>query len=105
MKKDFLALFRTHAAGTILSYVDNHQNTQYKDLLQFSTPYSMNRILRELQNWGFIKCFCDVVTGDNRVELTERGKTVLEMLRELARMMEDDSPDTENGPDEVFPHW
>ena len=102
MKKDFLAIFRTHAAGTILSYVDNHQNTQYKDLLEFSTPYSMNRILRELQNRGFIKCFCDVVTGDNRVELTERGKTVLEMLRQLVKLTGSNSPDTENSANKLL---
>ena len=105
MEHRFLLVLRRWSTRVILNYVDEHENTQYEDLLQFSTPHSLNKILRELQNWEFIKCFCDVVTGDNRVELTERGKNILGTLRELIRLLKDDSPDIENDADEVFPHW
>ena len=101
----FLLVLRRWSTRVILNYVDEHENTQCEDLLQFSTPYSLNKILKELHNWEFIKCFCNVVTGDNRVELTEKGKKVLGILRELIRILENDLPDKENDPDEVFPHW
>ena len=101
----FLLVLRRWSTRVILNYVDEHENTQCEDLLQFSTPRSLNKILIELHNWEFIECFCNVVTGDNRVELTERGKKVLGTLRELIRILKDGSPDIETDPDEVFPYW
>lgn len=89
-KKDVLAILRRRATRKILEYLDEHGELGHKDLMEFATVYALNRILKELMDLDLIKCY--IVKTDTKkewYEITERGKNVLQCLRELERILRD----------------
>jgi len=95
MKKDFLAILGRNSTKRILDFLEEHDYVLYKDLLQFSTPYSLRRILKDLLDYKLIKCFCS--PGITEFELTERGKKALEALRELIEILNSEPENNESG--------
>ena len=86
MKKDFFALSGRNSAKKILEFVDENEHVLYKDLLQFSPPSSLRKIVKDILNHGLITCFCSQKTTE--LKLTERGRLVLEGLRGTCRALE-----------------
>ena len=89
MKKDFYALLGRNSTKKILEVIDEHEHVLYKDLLQFSAPTSLKRIVKDLLDHDLITCSCSQKTTE--LELTERGRLVLEGLRELVELLKSES--------------
>ena len=85
MKKDFFALLGRNSTKKILGVIDEHEHVLYRDLLQFSPPSSLKRIVKDLLDYDLIKRSCSQKTTE--LELTGRGRMVIEALRELAELL------------------
>ena len=82
-ERRFLRVLQRRSTWIIMKYIGEHEKPQYKDLLQFSTPYSLNRILKELFDWGLIKCFFEIEADDNRVDLRETMRKIFRILQRI----------------------
>lgn len=85
-KKDFFVVLGRKATKKMLEFLDEHDDVQYKDLMQFASSFTLNRILKELMEFGLIKGYYvvdDVKEKKEWYEITEKGKKILQCLREL----------------------
>jgi DNA-binding Lrp family transcriptional regulator len=99
-ERRFLRVLQRRSTWIILKYISEHEKPLYEDLLQFSTPYSLNRILKELFDWGLIKCFFEIEADDNRVDLTETMRKIFRMLQRIIGTLKRKSRGKGHGGDE-----
>ena len=87
MKKPYYIIMTRTSTWVILNYLNDHDHTEYNDLLMYATPFSLNRILRELLDYDLIRYYCRVETGLNCLVLTERGEKLVEAMNELKEVL------------------
>jgi predicted transcriptional regulator len=83
----FVVLGRS-STKKILEFLDEHDTVGYKELMQFATPFSLNRLLRELMNFDLIEYY--YVNKDIKkewYEITGKGKKILQCLKELEAIL------------------
>ena len=71
--------------------INRTEKTQYKDLSPIKISVStLNARLLELMDFGLVKDFAirDAKQKKEWYEITEKGKTVLEILEQLAQLIE-----------------
>jgi predicted transcriptional regulator len=88
MKKPCFIIMGRHCTWVVLKYLNDHEYTEYSDLLKYATPYSLKRILKELLDNDLIRYYCHAETGANYLVLTEGGKRILEAYKELREVMQ-----------------
>ncbi len=89
-KKSYFVVLGRSSTKKILEFLDEHEHDTvgYKELMQFATPFSLNRLLRELMNFDLIRYY--YVNTDIKkewYELTEKGKKILQCLKELEAIL------------------
>ena len=88
MKKRCFIIMARHSTRVILNYLNDHEYTEYNDLLRYGTPFSLNRILKELLDNDLIRYYCHAEMGVNYLVLTEGGKRILEACQELREVIQ-----------------
>ncbi len=89
-KKDILVVLGRSSTRKILEFLEEHADVRYKDLRQFAKPYALNRILRELMDFDLIKYyFVSEGVREEWYESTERGRKILQCLRELEEILKE----------------
>jgi DNA-binding HxlR family transcriptional regulator len=85
-KRCFIIMTRT-STWVILNHLNDHDYTEYNDLLKYATPYSLNRTLKDLLNYDLIRYYCHAETMLNYLVLSKRGKALLEAWKELVEAL------------------
>lgn len=89
-KKNYFVVLGRTSTKKILEFLDEHHSVGYKDLKQFASLYALNRILKELMDFDLIKYYyVDKGVRKEWYELTERGKKILQCLRELEKILKE----------------
>ena len=88
MKKCSFIIMGRHSTWVVLNYLNDHEYTEYNDFLRYATPFSLNRILKELLDNDLIRYYFHAETGVNYLVLTEGGKRILEASKELREVMQ-----------------
>jgi DNA-binding HxlR family transcriptional regulator len=88
MKERCFILMARESTWIILGYLNDHEYTEYNDLLKYATPYSLNRTLKELLDYDLIRYYCHAETGLNYLVLTKRGKNFYEAIKELEEALQ-----------------
>ena len=82
--ENVLRLFRIEHVKEILEFIDQHSQSQVKDLEGIAPADTLHTSLCELVDLGCIK----VVEAElERYELTEKGKTILQILKEMVQVV------------------
>jgi DNA-binding HxlR family transcriptional regulator len=87
MKERCFIIMARASTWVILNHLNDHDYTEYNDLLEYATPYSLNRILKDLLNYDLIRYYCHAETMLNHLVLTKRGKDLLEAWKELVEAL------------------
>ncbi len=87
MKERCFIIMARESTWVILNYLNDHDYTEYNDLLEYATPYSLNRILKDLLDYDLIRYYCHAETMLDYLVLTERGKVLLEAWKELVEAL------------------
>jgi hypothetical protein len=88
MKKHSYIIMTRTSTWVILNYLNDHEYTEYNNLLEYATPYSLNRALKDLLNYDLIRYYCHAETGLNYLVLSKRGKALLEAWKELVEALQ-----------------
>lgn len=85
----FIKILGSKATRSILSFLDKEEKARYKELQEFVNTHTLNTRIKELLEHDLIRHH--MVREDTRKEWyepTERGKRVLQLLNELASMVD-----------------
>ncbi|MGD2249281.1 MAG: winged helix-turn-helix transcriptional regulator [Candidatus Methanofastidiosia archaeon] len=88
-KERFLKVLGSKATRSILQFVVNEGKAQYTQLQEFVNTHTLNTRLKQLMRFDLIQHH--MVREDTRkewYEATERGTKALELLNELAGMVD-----------------
>lgn len=89
-KKDLFAILGRKATKEILELLEEHGTAQYKEFKQIATPFTVNTILRNLEDLNLIQHFCERENERREwYEPTEKGRKVVQCLRELEKLIEE----------------
>jgi hypothetical protein len=88
MKKHSYIIMTRTSTWVILNHLNDHEYTEYNDLLEYATPYSLNRALKDLLNYDLIRYYCHAETMLNYLVLSKRGKALLEAWKELVEALQ-----------------
>lgn len=90
IEKD-IAILGLKATREILELLDTRGTAQHSELTTIATPPTVNRLLRDLMNLDLVHCFRDIRDGVEKewFEPTEKGKKVVQCLRELEELMKE----------------
>ena len=86
---EFLKIIGLTGTKKILDFIHEHSTAQYKDFQPFMNAHTLNRRLRELLIFGLLEHHIE--KEEKRMEwytLTERGKKVAELLKEIVAFMD-----------------
>jgi DNA-binding HxlR family transcriptional regulator len=86
---EFLKMIGLTGTKRILDFIYEHSTAQYKDFQPFMNAHTLNRRLRELLIFGLLEHH--IKKEEKRTEwytLTERGKKVAELLKEIVAFMD-----------------
>ncbi len=91
MKKEdeFIKILGSKATRRILLFLEKEEKARYKELQEFVNTHTLNTRLKELLEHDLIQHH--MVREDTRKEWyepTERGRKVLQLLNELASMVD-----------------
>lgn len=94
MKKDkeerLFGLFGAKGTIEILEFLNEHGMTHYKDMMKYFNTYTLNGRLRELLNFGLVEHhFERTETRTEWYELTDKGRKVLNPLREIREFLKE----------------
>lgn len=88
-KEDPLRLLTSKPTREILEFLDQHSYSQYKDLRAFVAIHTLNSKLRNLLSYELIEHHLERLDIRREwYELTDRGRKVLQFLKELAEIVE-----------------
>jgi DNA-binding HxlR family transcriptional regulator len=88
-KDEFLKMIGSTGTKKILDVIHEHGTAQYKDFQPFMNAHTLNRRLRELLIFGLLEHH--IKKEEKRMEwytITEKGKKVAELLREIVAFMD-----------------
>ena len=88
MKKPCFIIMTRTSTWVILNHLNDHDHTEYNDLLKYATPYSLNRTLKELLDYDLIRYYFHAETGSNYLVLTKRGKNFFKAMMELEEALQ-----------------
>ena len=86
-KKDFLTVLGRKATKDILEILDGQDKAYYKDFRQVASMFTVNSILRNLIDLELIQLHRAEHEKKEWYESTEKGKKVLQYLRELEELI------------------
>lgn len=91
MEEKDIAILGLKATKEILELLETQGAAPYRELTTVATPPTVNRLLRDLMNLDLVKCCRDIRDGVEKewYEPTERGKKVVQCLRELEELMKE----------------
>jgi DNA-binding HxlR family transcriptional regulator len=85
----FIKVLGSKATRIILQFLEKEEKARYKELQQFVNTHTLNTRIKELLEFDLIQHH--MIRDDTRKEWyepTERGRKVLELLNELANMVD-----------------
>lgn len=88
-QEEFIKVLGSKATRMILQFLEKEEKARYKELQQFVNTHTLNTRIKELLEFNLIKHY--MIREDTRKEWyepTERGRKVLELLNELANMVD-----------------
>lgn len=88
MEKTFLQVLGLAGTVEILEYMKGNKTASYKELIQFVSVSTLNRRLNQLINFNLIVHHLDKKDRKEWYTLTEKGKTVLGILKQLKQVIE-----------------
>lgn len=88
-KKDLFAILGRKATKEILELLEEHGTAQYKEFKQVASLTTVNMILRNLEDLNLIQHYCEREKRREWYEPTEKGKKVVQCLRELEMLIEE----------------
>lgn len=86
---EFIKMLGSKATRSILQFLDKEEKARYKQLQEFVNTHTLNTRIKELLDYELIQHH--LVREETRrewYEPTERGRKVLELLDELANMVD-----------------
>jgi DNA-binding HxlR family transcriptional regulator len=89
IEEDVLRLIGAKHTKEILDFIEEHGNTQYKDMATFVSIHTLNARLQELRDFGLISHHFE--RRDVRrewYEITDTGKEFLKRLRDTIKLFE-----------------
>jgi predicted transcriptional regulator len=88
-KKDFFTVLGRKATKEILEILDDQGTASYKDFHQVASLFTVNSILRSLTDLELIQLHRIEHEKKEWYESTEKGKKVLQYLRELEELIKE----------------
>ncbi len=88
-QEHFIKMLGSKATRKILQFLEMEEKARYKELQEFVNTHTLNTRIKELLDYNLIQHH--LVREDTRKEWyepTERGRKVLELLDELANMVD-----------------
>lgn len=85
----FIKVLGSKATRIILQFLEKEEKARYKELQQFVNTHTLNTRIKELLEFDLIQHH--MIRDETRKEWyepTERGRKVLELLNELANMVD-----------------
>ena len=85
----FIKVLGSKATRIILQFLEKEEKARYKELQQFVNTHTLNTRIKELLEFDLIQHH--MIRDETRKEWyepTERGRKVLELLNELASMVD-----------------
>lgn len=88
-QEQFIKMLGSKATRSILQFLDKERKARYKQFQEFVNTHTLNTRLKELMEYDLIQHH--MVREETRKEWyepTERGQRVLQLLNELAEMVD-----------------